>query len=76
MFREDSIPELRRLLSEAQARISELEAREPETVEVDRVITVQVPGPERVVYIENPELVRTVRDLQERMCPYTSELDS
>lgn len=76
MFREDSIPELRRLLSEAQARISELEAREPATVEVERVITVQVPGPERVVYIENPELVRTVRDLQERMCPYTSELDS
>ena len=87
MFRDDSIPELRRLLAVAHERIRELEAREPEVVEVDRIVTVQVEGPERivdrvkvvqvegperVVYIENPELERTIRDLQERLCQFTS----
>ena len=91
MFRDDSIPELRRLLAVAHERIRELEAREPEVVEVDRIVTVQVEGPERivdrvkvvqvegperVVYIENPDLERTIRDLQERLCQFTSASDS
>lgn len=76
MFRDDSIPELRRLLAVAHERIRELEEREPEVVEVKRVITVQVEGPERVVYIENPELERTIRDLQERLCQFTLASDS
>lgn len=75
MFRDDSIPELRRLLAVAHERIRELEEREPEVVEVERVITVQVEGPERVVYIENPDLERTIRDLQERLCQFTSVSD-
>ena len=91
MFRDDSIPELRRLLAVAHERIRELEAREPEVVEVDRIVTVQVEGPERIVdrvkvvqvegperivYIENPDLERTIRDLQERLCQFTSASDS
>lgn len=76
MFRDDSIPELRRLLAVAHERIRELESREPEVVEVERVVTVQVEGPERVVYIENPDLERTIRDLQERLCQFTSASDS
>lgn len=52
----DSVASLRRKWGEAQARIRELEAREPEVV--DRVVyvdkIVQVPGPERVVYREVP----------------------
>ena len=63
MFRDDSIPELRRLLAVAHERIRELEAREPEVVEVDRIVTVQVEGPERivdrvkVVQVEGPERI-------------------
>ena len=75
MFRDDSIPELRRLLAVAHERIRELEDREPEVAEVERVIAVQVEGPERVVYIENPDLERTIRDLQERLCQFTSVSD-
>lgn len=37
----DSIPSLRRKLAEAQAKIAELEARGP--VEVERVVTLEVP---------------------------------
>lgn len=52
----DSIASLRRKWGEAQARIRELEARDPEVV--DRVVyvdkIVEVPSPERVVYQEVP----------------------
>lgn len=76
MFRDDSVPELRRLLNEAHERIRELEERGPDVVEVERVEVVQVEGPERIVYIENPELERTIRELQERLWPYISASDS
>lgn len=91
MFRDDNVPELRRLLNEAQERIRELEQRGDQVVEVDRIVTVQVDGPERVVervryvevegperivYVENPELERTIRILQERLCQFTSASDS
>ena len=75
MFRDDNVSELPRLLNEANARIRELEGQEPEVVEVERIVTVQVEGPERVVYIENPDLHRTIQDLQERLCLYTSQSD-
>lgn len=55
----DSIASLRRKWGEAQARIRELEAREPEVVErvVERLV--EVPGPERVVEVRVPfEVVR------------------
>lgn len=72
MFRDDNIPELRRLLALAHERIRELESREPEVVEVERIVTVNVEGPERIVYIENPDLIDTIRELQEQLCRYTS----
>lgn len=62
----DSAPALRRMLNEARERIRELEAREIEVREIERVVyvdkprdvlqsvyvdrVVEVPGPERVVY--------------------------
>ena len=72
MFRDDNIPELRRLLSLAHDRIRELESREPEVVEVERIVTVNVEGPERIIYIENPDLIDTIRELQEQLCRPTS----
>lgn len=76
MFRDDDVAELRRLLGEAHERIRELEQRGPEVVEVERVETVVIEGPERIVYIENPELIDTIRELQERLWQYTSVSDS
>lgn len=92
----DSIPKLRRLLNEAQERIADLEAQGyGQVIErfVDRVVEVEVPGPERVVeklvafkepvawyppsvervevvrveYVDNPELIATIEQLQERI---------
>lgn len=85
----DSIPKLRRLLNEANERIRELEAMPPVEVEkvVYRDVPVTVPGPvvntprevvtiERVVYQDNPDHIETIRKLQEKLCQYTSQLDS
>ena len=87
----DSIPSLRRKLDEANARIADLEAKEPEAIEVDvirevvREVEVEV---ERVVYIDRPlevhvpvyvdrpELIDTIRNLQEQLCQFTSQSDS
>lgn len=87
MFRDDNVSELRRLLAVAHDRIRELEEREPEIVEVERIKVVEVPGPERIVekirivekdgperiiYIDNPELIDAIRSLQEQVCQCTS----
>lgn len=74
--REDSAAKLRRLLAEAQAKIAELESREPVTVEVVRDIIREVPGPDRIIYQDNPEHIATIRRLQEKLCQSTSQSDS
>lgn len=65
-------PKLLKLLQEAQAKIAELEARGP--VVVERVV--EVAGPERVVervvYQDNPDHIKTIRALQEKLCQFTS----
>lgn len=72
-----SAAKLLKLLQDAQAKIKELEAREPEivTVYVDRVIEVQSPNVE-VVYRDNPEHIETIKALQEKLCQFTSQSDS
>lgn len=74
----ENVPKLRRLLNEAMERIRVLEAEKvtPATVEVVKEVVVEVPGPERVVYIENPELRETIKSLQEQLCRFTSQSDS
>lgn len=74
----DSIPKLRRLLNEAHERIRELEASAGvvEVVDVVKRVEIEVPGPERVVYVENPELIETIRSLQDQICQFTSQSDS
>lgn len=85
----DSIPSLRRKLDEANARIADLEAKEPETVEVirevvrevevevERVVYVDRPLEVHVpVYVDRPELIDTIRNLQEQLCQFTSQSDS
>ena len=58
----DSIASLRRKWGEAQARIRELEAREPEVVErvVEVQVPVDVPGPERIIYRDVPGPIREI----------------
>jgi hypothetical protein len=75
-MREDSAAKLRRLLSEAQARIRELESLEPVTVEVIKEIRVEVPGADRIIYQDNPDHIATIRRLQEQLCLYFSQSDS
>ena len=83
----DSIPYLRRLVGELQARVKELEARpDPEPVVrvervieyVEREIPKMVPSAPQIVhipvYIDNPEHIETIRKLQE--CLSTSQSDS
>lgn len=84
----DSIPSLRRLVNELRAKIRELESRPADVVvnEVVRVVEtpgpvkvietrVEIPGPERLVYQDNPDHINTIRKLQERLCQYTSQSD-
>lgn len=88
----DSIPSLRRKLAEANARIQELESRKPEVVErvvevkganvyvevpgPTRFVPVEVQGPEREVYCDNPDHIETIRKLQEQLWQFTSVWDS
>lgn len=84
----ENIPKLRRLLNEAMERIRVLEAEKvtPSTVEVVKEVVVEVPGPERVVtvikeiqgpevmvYTDNPDLLETIKKLQEQICLSTSQ---
>lgn len=75
-MRDDSAAKLRRLLAEAHAKIVELESRGPVTVEVVREVVREIPGPERIIYQDNPEHVATIRSLQERLCQSISQSDS
>lgn len=67
----DSIPSLRRKLAEAHARIAELEAshgKPRDVVRHQRIETV------REVYVTDPALEATIRELQERLRNCTSPL--
>ena len=85
----DSIPSLRRKLDDALAEIDRLrrqlaDAPAPvvKTVYVDR--EVRVPGPERIVYVDrpvveyvdNPEHIRMIEELQEKVRECISQSDS
>lgn len=64
----DSIPSLRRKLDEANAEIARLReaAIAPAVVYVDKLIDVPREV-ERIVYVDNPEHIATIRVLQERL---------
>ena len=68
----DSIPSLRRKLAEANARIAELEARQGQPREVVRNQRIEIV---REVYVTDPALEITIRELQERLRNCTSPLD-
>lgn len=75
----DSIPSLRRQLAEARQQIAALESRVHVPAEViERVVREPAPAPivitKRVevpvlkeIYVTDPALERTIRDLQERL---------
>lgn len=68
----DSIPSLRRKLAEANARIAELEANQGQPREVVRHQRVETV---REIYVTDPALEVTIRELQERLRNCTSPLD-
>lgn len=65
---------LLKMLQDSQARVNELEAKlaggatvyVPVVEEKERVV-------ERVIYIDNPELVETINTLRSKLCQYTSQ---
>ena len=66
----ESAAKLRRLLAEANDRIRELESNPPVIKEIFVDKYIPVPGPERIVYIDNPDHIDMIRALQERLAFY------
>lgn len=82
----DSIPSLRAMVNKLSAEIRELRAAKSEVVTVERVVIKEVPviqekvitetvkvTVEKVVYQDNPEHIKTIRSLQEKLCQFTSQ---
>lgn len=82
----DSIPSLRAMVNKLSAEIRELKAAKSEVVTVERVVIKEVPviqekvitetvkvTVEKVVYQDNPEHIKTIRALQEKLCQFTSQ---
>lgn len=74
----DSVPSLLIRLGEAQRRITELELMREESaapVVVERVVTVEI---EKPVYVDNPDHIRMIENLRERLreCQSTSQSGS
>ena len=42
---------------------------------VEVIKYVNIPGPERVIYQDNPDHLATIRALQEKLCQFTSQSD-
>lgn len=86
----DSIPSLRRLVNELSAKLREAESKPLVVVQgdpviqyvekiVEKIVTVKelVPSPPivKLVYVDNPDHIDTIRKLQEKICQFTSQSD-
>ena len=82
----DSIPSLRAMVNKLSAEIRELKAAKSEVVTVEKVVIKEVPvihekvitetvrvTVEKPVYQDNPEHIKTIRALQEKLCQFTSQ---
>ena len=82
----DSIPSLRAMVNKLSAEIRELKAAKSEVVTVEKVVIKEVPViqekvitetvkviVEKPVYQDNPEHIKTIRALQEKLCQFTSQ---
>ena len=70
----DSIPSLRAMVNKLSAEIRELKAAKSEAITVGKVITETIKViVEKPVYQDNPEHIKTIRALQEKLCQFTSQ---